>query len=95
MGTVTDNYMRIRGSLRTEERLEYIKAVQCIMSAPPQTPESVAPGAKTRFDDFVAVHINETLAIHCEHTVILCSKYMKYLSTFLSFETRFYSWDFG
>ncbi|KAJ1323862.1 tyrosinase [Microdochium nivale] len=34
------------------------------MDSPSLIPEGVAPGAKSRFDDFVAVHINQTLTIH-------------------------------
>lgn len=62
------NHLR-RGTLSTSEKLDYIKAVKCLQSKPPRTPASEAPGAKTRFDDFVATHINQTLTIH--YTVIL------------------------
>lgn len=47
-----------------DERKEYIRAVKCLMAAPSKADPSFAPGAKTRYDDFVAVHINQTLTIH-------------------------------
>ncbi|WYZ40990.1 hypothetical protein EsH8_IV_001331 [Colletotrichum jinshuiense] len=73
--------IRIRkewGSLRKQERLDYVKAVQCLQSKPARTPSDLVPGAKTRFDDFVATHINQTFTIH-------------YTGTFLSWH-RYYTW---
>lgn len=73
--------LRVRrewGSLSKKERKAYTKAVQCLQEKPALTPSSVAPGAKTRFDDFVATHINQTLTIH-------------YTANFLSWH-RYYTW---
>jgi hypothetical protein len=67
-----------RGTLTSAERLAYTKAVNCLLSKPANTPSSLAPGAKSRFDDFVAVHINQTMTIH-------------YSGTFLSWH-RYYTW---
>lgn len=36
----------------------------CLQGKQPQTPSSLAPGAKTRFDDWVVTHINQTSTIH-------------------------------
>ncbi|KAH7320654.1 hypothetical protein B0I35DRAFT_198537 [Stachybotrys elegans] len=47
-----------------KERKEYIKAVKCLQSLPAKSNPSFAPGARTRYDDFVATHINQTLSIH-------------------------------
>ncbi|KAH6634730.1 tyrosinase-like protein [Chaetomium sp. MPI-SDFR-AT-0129] len=52
------------GSLSTSERQAYVNAVKCLQKLPPRTPASVAPGAKSRFDDFVVTHIQQTLSIH-------------------------------
>ena len=41
----------------------YINAVLCLQSKPAKS-GAFAPGAKSRYDDFVAVHINQTLSIH-------------------------------
>ena len=53
-----------RGDLSDGEKKAYITAVQCLTSAPSKLNPTKYPGAKTRFDDFVAVHINQTLTIH-------------------------------
>ncbi|KKY34132.1 putative tyrosinase central domain containing protein [Diaporthe ampelina] len=57
-------YRREYGSLSEAERLDYVNAVKCLQRLPARTPASVAPGARSRFDDFVAVHINQTLTLH-------------------------------
>ncbi|KAH6632490.1 tyrosinase-like protein [Chaetomium tenue] len=57
-------FRREYGQLSKKDRLAYVNAVKCLQSKPPRTPESVAPGAKSRFDDFVVTHIQQTLAIH-------------------------------
>ncbi|KAJ1336158.1 tyrosinase [Microdochium nivale] len=59
--------IRIRrdyATLSNTEKREYIRAVKCLMDTPSRIPEGVAPGAKSRYDDFVAVHINQTQTIH-------------------------------
>ena len=55
-----------RGSLTTTERAEYIDAVLCLQRLPSIIPKGLVPGAKSRFDDFVATHINQTLSIHLD-----------------------------
>ncbi|KAK6387411.1 hypothetical protein LTS17_000679 [Exophiala oligosperma] len=50
-------------TLSKQERRAYIDAELCLMSKPSQDP-AFAAGAKSRYDDFVAVHINQTLSIH-------------------------------
>ncbi|KZL85207.1 tyrosinase central domain protein [Colletotrichum incanum] len=79
--TCTWQNIRVRrewGSLGKQEKLDYIKAAKCLQSKPPRTPSSEAPGAKTRFDDFVANHVNQTLTIH-------------YTGNFLSWH-RYFTW---
>lgn len=46
-----------RSDLSIPEREDYIKAVLCLQSKPPKVPKATAPGAKSRFDDFVAFHM--------------------------------------
>lgn len=36
----------------------------CLQATPAKTPSELAPGAKTRYDDFVVAHINQTFYIH-------------------------------
>ncbi|CAH0000230.1 unnamed protein product [Clonostachys byssicola] len=50
--------------LSSKERTNYIDAVLCLMKKPSKADPAFAPGARTRYDDFVAVHINQTLSIH-------------------------------
>ncbi|KAL2208404.1 Di-copper centre-containing protein [Sarocladium strictum] len=57
-------FRREYGSLSKAERLDYVNAVKCLQKLPPRTPASVASGAKSRFDDFVVTHIQQTLDIH-------------------------------
>lgn len=62
-----------RGRLGRAERKQYIAAVQCLQKLPARTPPSLVPGAKSRFDDFVATHINQTLTIHYTVRSPLCT----------------------
>ncbi|KPM45912.1 hypothetical protein AK830_g692 [Neonectria ditissima] len=52
------------GSLSERERLAYVNAVKCLQHLPARTPANVSLGAKSRFDDFVVVHIQQTRTIH-------------------------------
>ncbi|KAK5655362.1 hypothetical protein OQA88_5929 [Cercophora sp. LCS_1] len=65
-------------SLTDLERIAYTDAVNCLLSKPANTPTSLVPGARSRFDDFVASHINQTMTIH-------------YTGSFLSWH-RYYTW---
>ncbi|KAK7988022.1 hypothetical protein PG989_008337 [Apiospora arundinis] len=46
------------------ERKAYTKAVKCLLGKPSKSDPKVVPGAKSRYDDFVAQHINQTMSIH-------------------------------
>lgn len=46
------------------ERTNYTTSVKCLMQLPPKTPKWFAPGVTSRYDDFTAAHINNTLLIH-------------------------------
>jgi len=46
------------------ERKAYSDAVLCLQKKPSRLDPLVAPGAKSRYDDFVAVHVNNTFTIH-------------------------------
>ncbi|KAF2476018.1 Di-copper centre-containing protein [Lindgomyces ingoldianus] len=52
------------GDLTKDERTEYIRAVKCILSKPSKLPAGKYPGAKSRYDDFVVVHMNMTPSVH-------------------------------
>lgn len=57
-------FRREYGALSHAEKLDYVKAVQCLQTLPARTPANVSSGARSRFDDFVVVHIQQTLTIH-------------------------------
>lgn len=69
-----------RSTFSTTQKKAYINAVLCLQSKPSKTPSDLVPGAKTRYDDFVATHINQTLEIH-------------YTGTFLAWH-RYFTWEF-
>ncbi|KAH7304674.1 hypothetical protein B0I35DRAFT_454544 [Stachybotrys elegans] len=50
--------------LTTKERTSYIDAVKCLQSKPSKSDPSWAPGTRTRYDDFLAIHIDLTPSIH-------------------------------
>jgi len=53
-----------RGDLLKSERKEYIDAVLCLSTKLSITPLAEFPGVRSRYDDFVATHINQTMTIH-------------------------------
>ncbi|KAK1969298.1 Di-copper centre-containing protein [Colletotrichum sublineola] len=57
-------YRRDWASFSSTERKDYINAVQCMLTSPSKSDPAFAPGARNRYDDFVAVHINQTVQIH-------------------------------
>ncbi|KAK2056368.1 Di-copper centre-containing protein [Colletotrichum caudatum] len=68
------------GSLTNAERKAYTDAVRCLQTKPNRTPASLIPGARSRFDDWIGVHINQTQTIH-------------YTGTFLAFH-RYFTWEY-
>ncbi|KGO68522.1 putative domain, di-copper centre [Penicillium italicum] len=75
--------LRIRRDWRTfssPQKKAFIKSILCLQELPSLTPSDKAPGARSRYDDFVATHINQTLGIH-------------YTGTFLAWH-RYYIWNF-
>ncbi|CZS97222.1 related to monophenol monooxygenase (tyrosinase) [Rhynchosporium agropyri] len=51
-------------ALSLAERVEYTDAVLCLRTKAPITPPSVGNGIKSRYDDFVAVHVNQSSFVH-------------------------------
>lgn len=68
------------GALTNKERKSYTDAVKCLQKKQAKTPSSLVPGAKSRFDDWVATHINQTMTIH-------------YTGTFLAWH-RYFTWSY-
>ncbi|KAK5702774.1 hypothetical protein LTR97_003720 [Elasticomyces elasticus] len=54
------------GALSTTERGAYIDAVHCMINSPSHFAPGEVPGARNRFDDFAAIHINKTNSIHLD-----------------------------
>ena len=53
-----------RTNLTSTQKTAFTNAVLCLMEKPSISPPSEVPGARSRYDDFVATHINQTLTIH-------------------------------
>ncbi|KAK2775464.1 hypothetical protein FQN52_003526 [Onygenales sp. PD_12] len=51
-------------TLSADERKDYINAVLCLQSKDPIWPQSEVPGVRSRFDDYVALHILQTPTVH-------------------------------
>ncbi|KAK6081671.1 tyrosinase central domain protein [Seiridium cupressi] len=65
--TCSKDKLQIRkewGDLTDSEKSSYINAVLCLTKTPSKLDPAKYPGAKSRYDDFVVVHINQTLSIH-------------------------------
>ncbi|KAJ5103928.1 N-acetyl-6-hydroxytryptophan oxidase ivoB [Penicillium argentinense] len=52
------------GEMLPAERTSYIKAIKCLTKKPPRLSTAEYPGVRSRFDDFAATHINQTLKVH-------------------------------
>ncbi|KNG48215.1 Di-copper centre-containing protein [Stemphylium lycopersici] len=82
--TCTKDQIRIRrecttrGDITASDKLAYIAAVQCITSSPSKLPPTQYPGAKTRFDDFVVIHMKNTLSIHGTGSFLSWHRYFTY-----------------
>jgi len=50
--------------LTANEKKSYIAAVQCLMTRPSKLPAGQFPGATNRYEDFVVIHMQQTLNIH-------------------------------
>ncbi|KAF1979134.1 Di-copper centre-containing protein [Bimuria novae-zelandiae CBS 107.79] len=53
----------------------YINAVKCLQTLPSKSDPAWALAAKTRFDDFVAIHVNKTMYIHGNGLFLTCHRY--------------------
>ncbi|KAJ5894663.1 tyrosinase [Penicillium taxi] len=60
------------------EKRNFIKAVLCLQKLPAKTPSHLAAGAKSRFDDFLATHINQTWWIHRTGSFFAWHRYFIY-----------------
>jgi tyrosinase len=66
-----------RSTLSNSNKKKYINAVLCLQSKPAKS-GSIAPGARSRYDDFLATHINQTLTIHGTGNFLSWHRYYVY-----------------
>ncbi|KAK2746484.1 hypothetical protein FQN57_003110 [Myotisia sp. PD_48] len=73
------SYRREWGSLSEASRLEYINAVQCLQQKPAKSLKADVPGARNRFDDFVATHIQSAPFIHYSGLFLAAHRHLLHL----------------
>ncbi|KAK4218933.1 hypothetical protein QBC37DRAFT_304492 [Rhypophila decipiens] len=81
--TCTKDKLEVRkewGDLSATDKKAYIAAMLCIMQKPSKLDKTKFPGAQSRYDDFVVVHMNQTMSIHGT-------------GSFLTWH-RYYTWSF-
>ncbi|KAG9197767.1 hypothetical protein G6514_001047 [Epicoccum nigrum] len=64
--------------MSSKDRKSYIKAVKCMFDSPSKSDPTLVPGAKNRYDDFVAQHINQTATIHGTANFLSWHRYFVY-----------------
>lgn len=67
------------GSMADHEKLSYIHGVQCLMQMPSLYPPEVVPAATSRWLDFTAIHIDQTLQIHFSGLLLPWHRHFLYL----------------
>ncbi|KAH7094614.1 hypothetical protein FB567DRAFT_565798 [Paraphoma chrysanthemicola] len=72
-------YRREWGSMPTSDRKSYIDAVQCLMKLPALSSPEEIPGARSRYDDFVAMHIAFASNIHQNGLFLTWHRYYTWL----------------
>ncbi|KAK3377078.1 hypothetical protein B0T24DRAFT_677935 [Lasiosphaeria ovina] len=55
-----------QGSLSEPEREDYINAVHCLANKTGQISQVDIPGARTRYDDFVGCHLQQSPFVHAD-----------------------------
>ncbi|KAM0820779.1 hypothetical protein AB5N19_06599 [Seiridium cardinale] len=73
------------GDLTDSEKSSYINVVLCLTKAPSKLDPAKYPGAKNRYDDFVIIHIKQTLRVH--GTVMPLSTRMSVLYNVTDYKT--------
>ncbi|KAF2686250.1 Di-copper centre-containing protein [Lentithecium fluviatile CBS 122367] len=79
--TCTKDKVKVRkewGDITAAERKAYIAAVLCLTKAPSKLSATTYPGAKSRYDDFVAIHMKNTLTIHGTGNFLSWHRYYTY-----------------
>ncbi|KAK9775346.1 putative Tyrosinase copper-binding domain-containing protein [Seiridium cardinale] len=66
------------GQLTDVEKLSFISAIQCVM-AKPSVLNDLVPATTNKFDDYAAVHVNNTLGIHINGVFLSWHRHFVYL----------------
>ncbi|KAK4217500.1 tyrosinase-like protein [Rhypophila decipiens] len=80
-GSCNSKNVKIRQEWRTlspAQRKNFIAAVKCLQGKPSILPPGVAPGSVSLFDDFEAIHINQTMTIHLTGTFLTWHRWFIY-----------------
>jgi tyrosinase len=80
-GSCNINNVAVRrewGALSNPERKAYTDAVLCLQKKTTKTPAALIPGARSRFDDWVGTHVNQTQTIHYTGTVAFLFQFLHY-----------------
>lgn len=56
----------------------YTSSILCLQSLPARTPSNISNGTKSRYDDFIATHIQQTLTIHYTASFLSWHRYYIY-----------------
>ncbi|KAF2875087.1 hypothetical protein BDV95DRAFT_307940 [Massariosphaeria phaeospora] len=88
------------GDITAADKKAYIAAVLCITQKPSKLPAATYPGAKTRYDDFVAIHIKNSMSIHGTGNFLSWHRYFTYayeqaLKTECGYTGTQPYWDWG
>ncbi|KAF2843303.1 Di-copper centre-containing protein [Patellaria atrata CBS 101060] len=87
-------------ALSATERKAYISAVHCLIASPSKLDATQYPGAKTRYDDFVVVHMKQTMSIHGTGSFLTWHRYFTWayeqaLRTECGYQGTQPYWDWG
>lgn len=61
------------------QRQEYNAAINCLLKLPPKSDQTRFPGAKSRYEDFVAFHMTHAMQLHDNMHLFGAHKYYVWL----------------